>query len=159
MFLEIPGVEGESGASGHENQIDVLNWTWGMTQSGTFHVGGGGGSGKANFGNLSLTKYLDKSTPVLMKCCGTGEHLDEATLYVRKAGGDQLEYLIIKMKPVLVAMVSTGATGKEEGDRLSESVTLNFREFLVQYQPQDLSGAAEGGTIDFGYNIAQTAEV
>ena len=157
MFLQIPGVEGESGDSAHENEIDVLAWSWAMSQSGTFHLGGGGGAGKANFTDMSVTKWLDKSSAILMQMCGTGEHLDEATLFVRKAGKDPLEYLIIKMKPVLVTAISTGGSGGE--DRLTENVTLNFREFLVQYQPQALAGGAEGGTIDFGFNIAQNVQV
>ena len=49
-----------------EGGIDLLAWSWGMSQSGSFHVGGGGGAGKANFQDISCTKWIDKGSPVLI---------------------------------------------------------------------------------------------
>ena len=46
----------------HAEEIDVLAWSWGMSQSGSMHMGGGG-AGKVNVQDLSFTKYIDKSTP------------------------------------------------------------------------------------------------
>ena len=43
MFLDIKGeIKGESQDKTHKDEIDVLAWSWGMSQSGSFHVGGGG---------------------------------------------------------------------------------------------------------------------
>ena len=53
-FLHIDGCQGESQDDKHKNDIDILAWSWGMSQSGTFHVGGGGGAGKANFQDMSV---------------------------------------------------------------------------------------------------------
>lgn len=92
MFLKLTDIEGEAQDKTHEKEIDVLAWSWGMSQSGTFHAGGGGGSGKANFQDISITKYVDKASMTLMGKVATGEHIAEATLIVRKAGGkDPLE--------------------------------------------------------------------
>ena len=57
-FLKIEGPElkGESKADGFADQIDVLAWSWGASQSGTMHVGTGGGAGKANVRTSSITK-------------------------------------------------------------------------------------------------------
>ena len=63
FLLKINGVDGESKISGHEGEIDVLAWSWGMSQTGTMHVGGGGGAGKVDVQDISLTKYVDKATP------------------------------------------------------------------------------------------------
>ena len=50
MFLDLKGeIKGEAQDSSHKGEIDVLAWSWGMSQSGSFHTGGGGGAGKANF--------------------------------------------------------------------------------------------------------------
>ena len=88
-----------------------------MSQSGTFHMGGGGGSGKANFQDISVTKWIDKSSPDLMNYCATGDHFTDAKLIVRKAAGKKpIEYLTIDMKKVLVTSVSTGGSGGEECD-------------------------------------------
>ena len=151
MFIKIDAVKGESVDDKHPGEIDVLAWSWGMSQSGTMHAGPGGGAGKANFQDLSFTKYVDAASPHLMKACATGKHFKEATLVVRKAGGNPLEYIIIKMAEVLVSSLSTGGSGGE--DRLTENVTLNFAEVKYNYVPQDAKGGA-GTAIPMGYDIA-----
>ena len=69
MFIKIGDVKGEAQDSKHKDEIDVLSWSWGMIQSGTTHMGGGGGAGKVNVQDLSITKYVDKSSPILMMAC------------------------------------------------------------------------------------------
>src|SRR5262245_29190635 len=41
----------------------VLAFSWGLSNTGTTHVGGGGGAGKANVQDLSLTKFIDEHSP------------------------------------------------------------------------------------------------
>ncbi|OUT62952.1 MAG: Hcp1 family type VI secretion system effector [Rhodopirellula sp. TMED11] len=152
MFLDIKGeIKGESQDKTHKDEIDVLAWSWGVSQSGSFHVGGGGGAGKANFQDISVTKWIDSSSPILMLYCSNGDHFKEATLTVRKAGKKPLEYLILKMKDVLVTSVSVGGSGGE--DRLTENISLNFREFKYEYTPQKEDGSAEAKK-EFKWNIA-----
>ena len=48
MFINMgPNIKGESKdkAQGPKGDIDILAWSWGMSQSGTSHTGGGGGAG------------------------------------------------------------------------------------------------------------------
>lgn len=154
IFLKLEGIEGEAQDSKHPNEIDVLAWSWGMSQSGSMHVLGGGGSGKVSVQDLSVTKYIDKASPNLIKFCCNGGHITKATLTVRKAGGNEaVEYLIIEMEEVLVSSVGTGGSGGE--DRLTENVTLNFAKFKLKYQPQDQTGAKKGGPIPAGWDIAK----
>jgi type VI secretion system secreted protein Hcp len=153
MFIKIDDVEGESQDSKHGKEIDVLAWSWGMSQSGTMHAGGGGGGGKVSVQDLSLTKWIDKSSPNLMAYCSSGAQYKEAKLTVRKAGGKEpLEYLIITMKDVIVTSVSTGGSGGE--DRLTENVSLNFAAVLVDYQAQKPDGSKDGGPVKYGWDIA-----
>lgn len=133
-----------------KNAIDVLAWSWGMSQSGTFHTGGGGGAGKASFQDLSITKWVDKASPVLQLFCATGEHIKEATLVVRKAGSTPLEYILLKMTELMVTSVSTGGSGGE--DRLTENVTLNFAKVEFKYVEQKPDGTA-GDKPEFKYDI------
>ena len=126
-----------------------------MTQSGSMHVGGGGGSGKVNVQDVSLTKYVDKATPNLMRMCCNGKHLDAATLTVRKAGENAVDYMKIKMEPVLVTSVDTGGSGDE--DRLTENVTLNFAKMEVIYTPQKPDGTADA-EIALTWNIEKKVE-
>jgi len=143
MFFTIDGIKGESSDGTNKESIDVLAWSWGLTQSGSAHVGGGGGSGKVSVHDLSFTKYIDKATPELMSACAHGKHLKDAKLTVRKAGGDApLDYLKVTLEDVIVASVSTGGSGGE--DRLTENVVLNFGKFTVEYNPQDNKGGGKG---------------
>ena len=141
MFMKIATVDGESKDDAHGGEIDVLAWSWGESQAGTFHTGGGGGAGKVNVQDLSFTKYVDLSSAVLLLACSNGEHFDDAVLTVRKAGKDPLEYIIITMKKVMVTSVSTGGSGGE--DRLTENVTLNFAEVEFKYTQQSDTGGEE----------------
>ena len=117
MFMKLEGITGEAQDSKHKGEIDVLAWSWGASNSGSAHVGGGAGSGKANFQDLSFTKYVDLSSTSLLQATSTGKHITKATLVVRKAGENPLEYLTITMTEVLVTSVSTGGSGGE--DRLT----------------------------------------
>lgn len=156
MFIEIGDIKGESTDKEHKEKIDILAWSWGMSNSGTTHMGGGGGSGKVNVQDLSFTKYIDSSSNALLKSCCEGTHYPKAKLIVRKAGGKPLEYVVLELEEVMVTAVSTGGSGGE--DRLTENVTLNFAKFTYKYQPQDPTGAKKGGTKDYAYDIAGNAE-
>lgn len=151
MFIKIGDIKGESKDSVHTDEIDVLAWSWGMTQSGTTHSGGGGGAGKVNVQDLSVTKYVDKASVNLMMACSNGKHYPEALLTVRKAGETPVEYIKILMKHVIVTSVNTGGSGGE--DRLTENVTLNFKTVKTEYTPQKDDGSADA-TVNYGWDIA-----
>jgi len=156
MFLKLDPVKGESKDDKHKEEIDVLSWSWGMSNSGSAHVGGGAGAGKVSVQDVSITKYLDKSSPDLMLACCNGKHFNEAKLTVRKAGETPLEYLIITMNEVLITAVSTGGSGGE--DRLTENVTLNFARVKVDYTEQAEKGG-EGAKPKMGWDIAANKKV
>ncbi len=154
MFLKLEGIDGESTDHAHEDEIDVLSWSWQASNSGTMHIAKGGGAGKASFQDIQVVKYVDKATAGLLQAVATGKHIPSGTLTVRKAGGDEpVEYLVIELKSILVSSAQTGGSQGEE--RLTESITLNFGEFKVTYTPQDNDGSALAA-VDFGYNIAKS---
>ena len=139
IFLDLDGVKGESRDSKHLETIDVLSWSWGLSQSGTAHMGGGAGAGKVSVQDISFTHYIDKASPTLMLFCCNGKHMKKGKLIVRKAGENPLEYLTIDLEDILVSHVSTGGSHGE--DRLTENFTLNFAKFKLEYIPQTESGA------------------
>jgi type VI secretion system secreted protein Hcp len=156
MFMKVDGIEGESKDGSHKNEIDVLSWSWGMSQSGTGHVGGGSGAGKVSVHDLSFTKFTDKSTPDLLLSCAMGKHITEAKLTVRKAGGDPLEYLIVTMEDIIITSVQTGGSGGE--DRLTENVSINFAKVKVDYTEQAAKGAAAAKP-KMGWDIAANKKI
>jgi type VI secretion system secreted protein Hcp len=155
QFMKFEGIEGESKDSKHKNEVDVLAWSWGASQSGSFHTAGGGGSGKVSVQDLSFTKYVDKSsTNLFLKCCD-GKHIPSAVLTVRKAGESPVEYLKITMEPVLVTSVSGGGSGGE--DRITENITLNFAKVKIEYTEQKEDGSA-GATDEKIWNIMENIQ-
>jgi type VI secretion system secreted protein Hcp len=155
QFIKIGTLKGESKDNKHKEEIDVLAWSWGMSNSGSAQMGGGQGAGKCNVQDLSFTKYIDKSSPDLMLYCCNGKHVDKATLTVRKAGETPLEYLIITLEDLIITSVSTGGSGGE--DRLTENVTLNFAKVAVDYKEQTEKGAV-GATPSMSWNIAENVK-
>ncbi len=142
MFLKIgtPAVTGESLDSVHSTEMDVLAWSWGVSNSGDAQRGGGAGAGKAHVGDISVTKYVDAASTALFLACCNGQHYTNATLTIRKAGTNPLEYLVITMGEVMITSYSTGGSGGQ--DRLTENVTLNFANVTYNYTPQTATGAA-----------------
>jgi type VI secretion system secreted protein Hcp len=119
-------------------------------------MGGGGGAGKVSINDLTLTKYIDKSTTNLFLACCNGKHYKDAKLIVRKAGEKPVEYLKITMTDVLVTNVSQGGSGGE--DRLVENVSLNFAKVKVEYTGQKQDGSADA-TMDAGWDLAKNVKV
>ena len=149
MFIQIGALKGESKDSVHKEKTDVLAWSWGMSNSGSAHTGGGSGAGKVNVQDLSFTKYIDKTTPDLMLAASNGKHFPDALLIVRKAGDKPVEYLTIKLDQVLVTSVTTGGSGGE--DRLTENVTLNFAKVKLIYKAQKADGSKDAD-ITYGWD-------
>lgn len=155
MFLLLDGIKGESADKTHKGEIDVLAWSWGLSNSGSFHQGEGGGAGKANFQDISVTKYVDKATADLLYASASGKHVAKAKLTVRKAGENPLEYLTFEFENILVSSVSTGGSGGE--DRLTENVSLNFAKIKMKYWTQGAKGA-KGENGNFAWDIPANAK-
>jgi type VI secretion system secreted protein Hcp len=151
MFIKIGDVKGESTDDKHKGEIDVLSWSWGATQAGTSGIGGGGGAGKVQLQDLTITKYIDKASPTLLKMCCDGSHIGTCLLTVRKAGGTALEYLKLTLDGALVTSISTGGSGGQ--DRLTENVTLNFSKIKMEYTPQTGKGAGEA-SVTQGWDVS-----
>ena len=118
-----------------------------MSNPGT-GVGGNPSAGKVNIQDLSLTKYVDKSSPLLMLNCADGGHIATATLYVLKAGAKNNQYIKIIMTDVVVTSVSTGGSGGE--DKLTENISLNFAKVEFDYS----SDGTDATTGKFTWDVA-----
>ena len=153
IFAKIGDIKGESLDAKHKGEIEVLSWSWGVSNAGSMAHGGGGGEGKANFSDLSFMHRIDKASPVLMKACATGVHIKEATITHRKAGKGQQEFLIFKMNDVIV----TSVQDSDGGDDLMESVSIAFAKIDVEYKPQKRDGSLDAG-IHFKYDIKGNKE-
>jgi len=155
-FLNLEGVKGEAQDKTHKDEIDIMSWTWGGSQSGTTHLGSGSGSGKAQFQDLVVTKYFDKSSPVLFQFLSTGKHIGKGTLFARKAAGESpLDYLKIELADIIVTSMSIN--GNDSDDRVVEMVALNFGEYKIVYTEQRPDGS-KGASPEFAWDIAANSK-
>jgi type VI secretion system secreted protein Hcp len=155
IFAKLGDIKGESLDDKHKDEIEILSWSWGVTNAAKpIGGGGGGGEGKSSFHDLSFTHKIDKASPLLLRACATGEHLKEATITRRKAGKGQQEFLIIKMSDVLITAVTD--TDNDEGGNL-ETVSLAFAKVALEYRPQKADGSIDAG-VHFKYDLKANKE-
>jgi type VI secretion system secreted protein Hcp len=155
IFAKIGDIKGESIDAKHKDEVEVLSWSWGVSQSGSIASDPGAGAGKASFNDFNFTHRIDKATPVLFKMCATGSHIKEATVTVRKAGKGQQEFLIIKMSDVIITSVNSSGSG--EAAATAESVALQFAKVALEYKPQKADGSLDAGLF-FKYDIKANKE-
>jgi type VI secretion system secreted protein Hcp len=150
IFAKLGDIKGESLDAKHKDEIEVLSWSWGVTNPADFKgVGGGAGAGRPSFHDLSFMHKIDKASPLLMKACATGAHLKEATITHRKAGKGQQEFLIFKLNDVIITAVADSDSG--DGNPV-ESVSLTFAKIALEYRPQKSDGSLDA-SVFFKYDI------
>lgn len=139
-FLQIDGIDGESMDSQHPGTIEIDSFSWGVSNAGTMGHGGGGGSGKASFQDFHFTSKVSKASPKLMLAVAKGEHIPRAILFVRKSGGNQQDYYIIRLEDVMVTSYQSSAGGSS-GDVPTDQFSLNFSKIEFEYKPQNADGS------------------
>jgi type VI secretion system secreted protein Hcp len=154
IFAKIGDIKGESLDAKHKDEIEILSFSWGVTNSGSAAAGSGAGSGKATFQDLVVVHNIDKASPDLMRACATGTHLKEATITHRKAGKGQQEFLVVKMNDVIITGVTHGGA---TGQPYSETVSLAFAKVDLEYKPQKPDGSLDAG-IHFKYDLKANKE-
>ncbi len=149
IFAKIGDIKGESLDAKHKDEIEVLSFSWGVTNAGSTGPGGGAGTGKATFQDLSIVHNIDKASPKLLEACATGLHLKDATITHRKSGKGQQEFLVVKMNDIIITAVTHGGTA---GQPAAENVSLAFAKVDFEYRPQRPDGSLEAG-IHFKYDL------
>ena len=127
MFLSVKGaksgiITGEARDTTHKNAIEVIAWSWGM--------------------QLRVTKRGEKLSTELLAALLQNEPIKEATLTVRKAGKDPLEYFIVKIENGRVMSIDIEAGDAANSPAMFEKVTFSFNKITIQYTPQSEDGSA-----------------
>jgi type VI secretion system secreted protein Hcp len=153
IFLKVDGCEGESPDEKHQNEIQLLSYSFGATQPGSAGIGGGAGVGKVQLHDFSFTKHVDKASPKLFSTCASGRHIPTVKLTCRKAGGSQLEYMTTTFTECLI---SSHSITQDTGSMLPvEHYTMNYTKIQFEYQGQDEKGNPKGkvtASVDAGKN-------
>lgn len=137
-YIKFDGVDGESAAPTFEKHIEVLSWSWGLSQTGSFSGGGGGGAGKVSLQDFHFTMKVNKSSPQLFLRCAQGTHFPSVTLKLTAqspTGGD-VQYYTVTLTDVMVTSVQGDRSAPAAGsvdDRPVERVSLNFAKIRFDY--------------------------
>src|SRR5262245_55560312 len=102
-FLKIDAVVGESADAAHKGEIDIVSFSFTEHQQGNQSTRIGRGAGKVKMGTFNFTMRANKASLRIMLACATGEHFQSAVLTVRKAGGQQQEFMKITLSGVLIS--------------------------------------------------------
>ncbi len=142
-FLKIDGIQGESVDDKHKSEIDVLSYSWGVTNSSKAHLlMTGGGAGKPDAQNFVVVKFQDKASPVLMQNAFAGKHIKTAVLTARRSGQSRPDYLKITLTDVLVSEYALAGTHASD-DRPTEKIQLNFSAIKMEYAPSKPDGSLD----------------
>jgi type VI secretion system secreted protein Hcp len=158
FFLKLEGIEGESQDADHSGEIDVLSFAESISNAGTYDAGTGGNTGKAVYGDITVMKYMDKSSTTLRQYCGLGTAIDTATISCNKQAGEKkVEYLKITMHNVVITNIQGSGSGGST-DPIMESLSLNFAGIEYDYTQQSNTGDAMG-TTHFGRDVQKNQNI
>lgn len=144
FLLEIEGLKGESSIKG--GCIDITSFSMGAHNPGSFGTGSGGGAGKVNVSDFTVTKHLDTaSTQLFIKCCD-GEHLKKLSLSCRLQSKKQEEYCSIVLTDLIVSSYNLSGVETGTGQKPTESVSFNFGKIEYKYNKQSKEGVMEPGS-------------
>lgn len=153
MFLQITGIDGEATDDTHKDWIEVLSYSFGMTDPGAGATGTTRRRGDVVLEDIVVVKELDKSSPKLMEKCAKGEVIASLMIDVcRVVDGSASSYYKYELEKVMVTSFhSSGST--EEGVPV-ETVTLNFEEITVTYTEIDTTGKSKGN-VEFNWKVEE----
>ncbi len=156
IFLKIDGVPGDSQVSGHEDQMEILAFSHGVSQQVTSDVSNKQRtSGRPNHQDLNITKYIDNSSPIMNQDCCKGVIHPEAVLTItRNDEGEVLDFLVITLKDVIISQISIGGSG---GGKPTENISLNYSHITWEVKVQEKEGGSSGGNVGT-WNLATNKE-
>jgi len=128
-----------NGAGADTVSFPVLNFTTAANNGGgTGSAGSGAGAGKASFGEFSITKTLDSTSPKLSQALATGRHYKTGTITIRKAGNGPKVFLVYSFSLVTPSAIQW--SGSDGDDNPKEEVTFEYGALSIRYVQQNTQG-------------------
>jgi len=142
MFMKIEGIPGESTDEAHAEWMELLSYRHSLSQpvSGTSGTGGRTG-GRADFGDFTIAKSIDKGTPDLAIYCASGKHIPKIEIELCLATEDKHTFMKYVMEDVIVSLVSQGASSGSTEIRPTEEISFAYGKLVWEYTPVDQKGA------------------
>lgn len=145
QFLKIDGVEGGSSDKVHPKEMEIEHWNVGASMTPT-----AGKHATKVVHNINITMKPDRSLPILLQACASGRKFASATITGRKAGGEQAEYVNVKMSEVIIVHCHVGTA--DGGSEPVADMILNFTKIEWEMKTQDDRGLT-GMPVKVGYDV------
>lgn len=147
FYLQLDGIKGESADTVHKDWIECLSVNWSITQpkSATASTAGGHTAERAELSEISVSKLVDLSSPMLAQLCACGKTIPKARLEMLRAdgNGERVKYYEVELENVLVAHIAPNFSG---GNFPNESLGLKFSKVRWRYTQQKIAGGSSGNT-------------
>ena len=134
-------IKGEGTTGGHTDDIAVHTWAWGVTANTA--IGSTQSTGRRSYRNLVLTKGIDSASTGLLSALVSNDEVKEATLTMRKAGGEALDYFRMMLSNARVVNVDIEV---QPSGLAVEHVTIAFTKVEIEYKRQEQAGLGAAGS-------------
>jgi type VI secretion system secreted protein Hcp len=162
-FLKIDVIPGESLDAKHKDWIEVLSFSWGVSQP---HSSSGQFTGHVVPEDFTFTHAVDKSSPKLMLACAEGDAINEVDVAFRKAGsgGGGIDYLKYSFFDVFFSSVRPGGQSVAQQLKIEdalpfEEVTFTYGKVEINYQQLDSRGRLVGAPIQSALDFENIGSV
>jgi type VI secretion system secreted protein Hcp len=156
LFLKIDGIKGESTDVKHKDEIDIESFSWGVSHAAPVPTGGGAGSGRPIFPDVTVVARQSIASPALFLACAQGKHIATAVLTARRQGKVGLDYYAITFSDIVITAFHE--VGSEGADDVSESVSFNYAKIKLEYHRQNATGAL-AAPVSAGWNVVNNKKL
>ena len=132
-------VKGESRTEGHADDIEVRAWSWGA-QAGSA-IGSTASTARRSYKQLVVMKGVDSASTGLLSALATNDEVKEATLAMRKAGGEALDYYRMTLNGARVVNIDIEVDSQ---GRPIEKVVFAYTKIDIEYKRQQSTGGSAG---------------
>jgi type VI secretion system secreted protein Hcp len=136
FFLKLDGIQGESVDAVHKDEIQIMSWSWGGSQTSTVSGTGGSGAGKVSLADFSIMTNFDKGTPKLFKSLCAGAHVKTGTMTAVKSGADGKPYLKVDFTELFVSSLQISASSEIP----MVSISFSYNTIKIDYSTQNEQG-------------------
>lgn len=162
FYLKLEGHEGESTSKQGAKQIELLSFSHGVSMPiSSGHASGVSVKhGRCDHQDLTVSKYMDKTSPGLNLACSGGTNIKTGVLTIwqaDKADGEPIEFYKIELEDILVTSISVGGSGS---DNPIETLTLHYNKIKWTYavHGKDAPGGKKGN-VTTGWDLEKNAKV
>jgi len=151
IFMTVDGIPGESLDAKHDEWIDVLSFSHGISQP-TSITGISRTAERSTHEDFTITKELDKSSPKLALACCNGEHITEVIIEVCRADTSE-KYMRYTLTDVIVASISQNGASQGAEAKPIEEVSLRYGRIDWSYTETDPMTGKPKGNVEAYWDV------